>query len=223
MKAIIVARPLTGKENKEIQRSLRKDKDCQLFAKPDLLPAEMNPRPYREINAEEKSRINFDVMQAVLRFGELIVGDQTIARLFTLEKAGIWFYHKFRTYFLVRNLSYELLELKKMGQDFTEVIVYPENSLSAQSGLLPGHFSIRNNPESKGWRPWKSYFSYTLVALIRILQGFFMQKYRFKGKHLFIDSKEQDRKILHLDGVNTTIDNAYWGYAFQQKELNVQF
>ncbi|HAQ20155.1 MAG TPA: hypothetical protein DCR40_13135 [Prolixibacteraceae bacterium] len=57
---------------------------------------------------EEKKRVNYEMMDEVLQFGDLSVGDQTVADLFRIDTASVWHYHKFRIYFAVRNLMYFL-------------------------------------------------------------------------------------------------------------------
>ena len=103
-KTIIINRSLSDAEMDDIKLMAEEGARVYTLSKGEALdfatPIILNP--------EEKSRINYQVMDEVLRFGDLQVGGKRLADLFTVDTASIWHYQKFRIYFAVRNMMYFL-------------------------------------------------------------------------------------------------------------------
>ena len=103
-KTIIINRALDDSELEEIELLI--EEGAKVYA----LSGSNSPDFAQPIilTSEEKRQLNYQTMDEVLRFGDLPVGDQTVADLFRIDNASIWHYHKFRVYFAVRNLMYFL-------------------------------------------------------------------------------------------------------------------
>jgi hypothetical protein len=74
------------------------------------------------LTPEEKKKVNYQMMDEVLRFGDLPIDDQTLADLFRIDTASVWHYHKFRIYFAVRNLMYFLKPIQQQFKTFQDQI-----------------------------------------------------------------------------------------------------
>ena len=128
------------------------------------------------LTSEEKRQVNYEMMDEVLRFGDLPVGDKTLADLFRIDTASVWHYHKFRIYFAVRNLMYFLKPLQQQFSTFEDHIwfvsldvkpllnLFPEVQFRFQATKVKTRFNFRN------------LFSYLVLVKYRLLC------YLFSGK-----------------------------------------
>ncbi|MDX9883898.1 MAG: hypothetical protein RBS73_17690 [Prolixibacteraceae bacterium] len=66
------------------------------------------------LSAEEKRSINYSVFDEIKNLGDKMIGGRSVVAHLQIEQSSIWHYHKFRTYFFVRNLNYELAKLLKV-------------------------------------------------------------------------------------------------------------
>ena len=123
-KTVIINRPLSDFEIDEIKRLA--EGGAKVFALSGTNLTDFAQRI--SLSLEGKRQINYEIMAEVLRFGDLPVGNQTLADLFRIDTASIWHYHKFRVYFAVRNLMYFLKPIQQHFNSFEDHIwfVAPE-------------------------------------------------------------------------------------------------
>jgi len=115
-KTIIINRSLSETELSEVSHMA--DNGAKVFA---LNGSNIPEFAHRiALSHEGKKNINYETMAKVLRFGDLPVGDQTLAELFCIDTASVWHYHKFRVYFAVRNLMYFLKPLEQNFNNFED-------------------------------------------------------------------------------------------------------
>jgi len=89
------------------------------------------------LNPEGKKSINYETMAEVLRFGDLPVGDETLADLFRIDTTSVWHYHKFRVYFAVRNLMYFLKPIQQEFSTFDDHIWFVSSEAKPLLKLYP--------------------------------------------------------------------------------------
>ncbi len=126
-KTIIINRALSEKELSEVKQLAVAGSEIFMLSGADS----MDFAQRIVLSPEEKKNINFQTMTDVLRFGDLPVGNQTVAELFSIDNASVWHYHKFRVYFAVCNLIYFLNPLRNRFITFKDHIwfVNPEEEI----------------------------------------------------------------------------------------------
>ncbi len=72
------------------------------------------------LSADEKREINYSVLDEIKNLGDKVIDGQSLSARLRVEKSSIWHYHKFRTYFFVRNLDYDLAKLSKIRFSATQ-------------------------------------------------------------------------------------------------------
>jgi len=171
-KTIIINRPLDDSEIEEIELLI--EEGAKVFA----LSGSNSPDFAQPIilTSEEKRQLNYQTMDEVLQFGDLPVGDQTVADLFRIDNASVWHYHKFRVYFAVRNLMYFLKPVRQKFSSFEDHIWYVTPDVQLLKRLLP-EVDFRF-PEEEPQNPFnfKILLSYVFLVKIRFL------KYLFSGR-----------------------------------------
>lgn len=132
-KTVLINRPISESEIAEISRL--EEQGAQIFT----FSGGNQKNATRKIclSADEKRAINYSVMEEVLNFGDLKVGDQTIAELFRIDTASVWHYHKFRVYFSVRNLMYFLNPVSKTFESFDDQVWFVSAEMSPLKRLFP--------------------------------------------------------------------------------------
>jgi len=189
-KTIIINRPLTDSEIDEV-KLLAEDR-----AKVYTLLADDSLDFVQRISftLEDKRQVNYETMNEVLQFGDLTIGDQTVADLFRIDNASVWHYHKFRIYFAVRNLMYFLKPLQQSFNSFEDHVWYVSPEVKPLTKLFPEVDYRFPEEEPKSTFNFRILFSYV-----------FMLKYRFLV-YLFSSGKKPEY-LLYLTEKYSTVLN----------------
>ena len=160
-KKIIIGRELSDSEIKKLSA---KDADF-LFLDNFQLPFKGK---IIELHSGEKKKINFSTFNEIINLGDKFIGSNSVAQLLSFEQASIWHYHKFRTYFFIRNINYELKKLENipLGQD-GPIDFYCSNEFRFAADRLSGYnliFSSRKKQSPSIYILLK----YMLFVLLRI-------------------------------------------------------
>jgi hypothetical protein len=146
------------------------------------------------LTPDEKRQVNYETMDEILRFGDLPVGDQTVADIFRIDSASVWHYHKFRVYFAVRNLMYFLKPIDRQFRDFNDHIWF----VSFDTKLLRKLFSEVEFrfPEIEKKNPFnfEILFSYIFLIKVRCL------------KYLFSSKKKPEYLLYMTEKYSTVMD-----------------
>jgi len=171
-KTIIINRPLEISEINEIKRFA--ENGSKIFTVSGAPTYEFAQRI--SLSSEEKKQVNYQTMAEVLLFGDLPIGDQTIADLFRIDTASIWHYHKFRIYFAVRNLLYFLKPIQQRFNSFHDQIWYASSDLKVLKNIYT-EAEFRFIPtKDKAKFNFGNLFSYLVLVKYRFLT------YIFSGK-----------------------------------------
>ena len=130
------------------------------------------------LTSEEKRQLNYQTMDEVLQFGDLPVGEQTVADLFRIDTASVWHYHKFRIYFAVRNLMYFLYPLKRKFNSFEGHTWYVSPEVRYLRHLYPEVEFIVPVEEPKSGFNFKILLSYIFLVKMRCMMYLFSSKKR---------------------------------------------
>ena len=132
-RTIIINRSLSDSEIDEIKRMA--DAGATVFS--ISAANSMNFAQSISLSSEEKRLVNYEIMDEVLRFGDLPVGDKTVADLFRIDTASVWHYQKFRVYFAVRNLMYFLKSAQLKFSSFEGQTWFVPSETKPLAGLIP--------------------------------------------------------------------------------------
>jgi len=171
-KTVIINRPLSESEIEEIQQLAESGSPIFAFSGnglPDFVQRIAS-------NPEDKKAINYSMMSEVLQFGDLSVGNQTIAELFSIDTASVWHYHKFRVYFAVRNLMYFLKPLQQKFDTFEEHCWFINPDARPLKKLFPEVDFRFPELETEAPLNFRILFSYLVLLKIRFLSYLFSSK-----------------------------------------------
>ncbi len=189
-KIIIINRQLADSEIEDVKLLI--DDGAKVFA----LSAGYSSDFAQQIilSSEEKRLLNYQTMAEVLQFGDLPVGDQTVADLFRIDNASVWHYHKFRIYFAVRNQMYFLKPLQQKFNSFTDHIWYVTPDVNPLKRLF--HEVEFRFPEEAP----KNTFNFRIL-----INYLFMLKYRFLV-YLFSSKKKPEYLLYLTEKYSTVLD-----------------
>ena len=132
-KTVIINRILTDSEISEVARLASNGFEVYTFQGTHSVDFAQQI----SLSKDEKRLINYKTMGEVLRFGDLPVGNQTIADIFRIDTASIWHYHKFRVYFAVRNLMYFLKPIQQKFSTFDDHIWFVPSEVKPLRNIFP--------------------------------------------------------------------------------------
>ena len=190
-KIIIINRPLEISEINEIKRFA--ENGSKIYTVSGAPTYEFAQRI--SLSSEEKKQVNYQTMSEVLQFGDLPIGDQTVADLFRFDTASMWHYHKFRVYFAVRNLQYFLKPIQQNFESFSNHIWFASGDLKVLKNIYP-EADFRFTPtKEKAKFNFGNLFSYLVLV-----------KYRFLS-YLFSGKKTPEYLVYLTEKYSTILDN----------------
>jgi len=148
----------------------------------------------------EKKQVNYEMMDEVLRFGDLPVGDQTLADLFRIDTASVWHYHKFRIYFAVRNLMYFLKPIQQQFSTFENHIWFVSPDTKPLFNLFPEVQFRFPATKVKARFNFRNLFSYLVLVKYRFLCYLFSGK---KHPEYFLYLPEKYSNVLDKNTLKT--------------------
>ena len=189
-RTIIINRLLSDSEISEVK--LLEQNGASVFVLSGESPLDSAQRI--NLSTDEKKAINYQTMSEVLQFGDIPVGDQTIADLFRIDTASIWHYHKFRVYFAVRNLMYFLKPIEQHFDSFDGHRWYVSSEIKPLQKIYPEvEFRFSTAKISQ-----KINFSHLFSYLI-------LTKYRFLN-YIFSPNKKPEYLLYLTEKYSTVMD-----------------
>lgn len=181
-----------------------------------------NSVPYTLIDFDSvKKKVNFEFFEKVISFGEIEIERIAIADRLNIDGQSFWHYHKFRCYFQVRELLYELEVLKTLINKHQHISLYTNKSSKAPEVLnaLPGVKIINpTNKRPKQNKNYSSQFKFILFIAIRLIKGVFSSKP--KGKHIIID-KGIKQLCLNPNTLEVGLENIFFENIFRAANKNI--
>ena len=216
MEVIVVNRTISDSEEKQILQLLKKKNTIELFASAEL-PASLQvySKGSAELTADDKRVINFKIFNKIIEFGEARIDNQAITDMLTYEKVSFWHYHKFRIYFTVRNLFYEIELINQLNSKYTNIYYFGENELLK---IYPFDFKrihIHIRPTDKSGFSIKSALGFLVFFIIRALLGF-MQLSKLKNRKYIVIDHTIKQVCLNLKTLQPEPGNYNLQYLFEK-------
>ncbi len=190
IKTVIINRKLTESEMEEVRQLA--ESGAELLAFPgNNLP---DFAQHITLNPEGKKAINYKMMSEVLEFGDLWVGDKTVAQLFSIDTASVWHYHKFRVYFAVRNLMYFLQPVQQQFNSFENHRWFVNSEVKPLKKLFPEVDFRFPDVESEAPLNFRILFSYLALILFRV------------SIYLFSSHKKTEYLLYMTEKYSTVLD-----------------
>jgi hypothetical protein len=168
-----------------------------------------------ELRPDEKKTINYEIFDQVLKFGEIKIGETAITDLLMFEKASIWHYHKFRTYFFIRNLTFEIRLIEKLSQEYQRITYYGESAFLKNYPFNYPGLTILIPDAKKSKVNYRTLFNYLIFFKLRVIAGF-IQLIRYKkAKHIVIDHAIR-QTLLNLFTLKPEPGNYNLEYLFEK-------
>jgi len=216
MEAIFINRQISNTEAKNIQKKLKDIDGIVLYSNINL-PIVLNnlSKGSIELTAEEKRNINYEIFEQVLNFGEKKIEGTPVTELLMIEKASIWHYHKFRTYFFIKNLSYEIKLIKNLLNKFDKVIFYSVNESLKYYDFKSSRLELKFSNPGTEKNNFITIIKYSFFFLLRILITLFQQNQIKKRKHIVVDHAIK-QIIINIKTFKEEYGNYSLAYLFEK-------
>lgn len=223
MEAIVINRKLNEKEERQVRSLAASGPEKKILR---AIPAGKSSASFDsgipELTPAEKKQINYDIFNKVLQFGEKNIDGKSLTDLMTFGKASVWHYHKFRIYFYLRNLYYEIGLVEKALRTYSRIYYYTD------SAELSEYFSENNNVKvfpsgtSQGSSRSRAgklpvIIKYLFFFLVRVFVALFRLYLLKRPKHIVIDHAIPQR-CLNLNTLKPEMANYNLAYLFEKLE-----
>jgi len=188
MEAVVINRQLSSDEENEVLDLLNRNDQAIIYSNvtlPNNL-AQYSKGKF-ELKADQKKEINYNILDQVIQFGEFKIENNAIADLLTFENASIWHYHKFRIYFAIRNLYYEIELIKQIRSEYDTVKYCGENTALLKYPFELTGIQINCPGINKSGFSLGALFKYAVFFKTRVMLGFFQHRSLKNKKHIIID------------------------------------
>jgi hypothetical protein len=216
MEAIFINRVLSNEEEADILSRLSSGNSYTLYSNVKISKQLSSfSKGTLELSPKEKKKINYDIFEKVIQFGEIKINGEAITDLLMIEKASIWHYHKFRIYFYIRNLFFEIDLLEKLGKTHKNIFYYTD-----QSALTNFHFSapeinIFPSTPTSSKSDKLSILNYLLFCFLRIIISLNPKRRLKNKKHIIIDHSIK-QTCLNLNTLKPEQGNYNLQYLFEK-------
>ncbi len=210
--AILINRKVSESELLEINNLIQQNSDLKVYTTSNIqLPFPVN---MVEQDAGEKRRINYDEMAGLLAFGEAGTQGVSFSEKLTINGMSLWHYHKFRVYFILRNLAYEAEMVRDFSRRFEKVILFSNGPDLEILTSLPRNIELRYHYSSgRKSKELLSRVRYIIYLKIRFVQGMITAFKARRVKHLLIDRSER-QPCLDLKTLEIKPENYNLAYVF---------
>jgi len=219
MELIIVNRQLSEREDNELMIKVQKGNFVVYANVPVSSELETYSKGYLLPDPDEKSQINNECMSRLLEFGEKTVKNETVTNMFMVEKASLWHYHKFRTYFFLRNCNYEILLINKHLDEYLKISIYTNNHFLDEYYSENSKVSIFSKKAVKKGISFSTLFKYGSIFLLRSFFAFFQFLIYKNRKHIIVDHSIR-QKVLSSKSLKTVNGNYNLLYLFEKIDKN---
>lgn len=222
MNAIVINRQLSKIEISNISAKLSGEgSDYHLFSNAVLdKELEKYSKGRKEIFPEEKRKINYDIFQQVLKFGDRKINGKAIADILCMDRTNLWHYHKFRIYFQLRNFCFDVALLKNMLRDYDQIAFYTDNTLLHKNNPDSSRIFLVTGGTPKARINYTSLFYYFLFFTVRVILSFIQIGSVKKKKHIVVDhtkkqvclninSLKEERANYILSNLINRLDNRF--------------
>ncbi len=210
-KAIVIQRLLSLNEILEIKAISQHTPGTEIYSG----TSQQLPFPVKvlEQDAEIKRSINFRTMDELLNFGEIKIENKTITDWLTTSNISLWHYHKYRIYFLLRNLSYESALAEDFSSRFETISWYAQSKdieFLCHAKNVQFSYPVNKTVNSTSYTAMAKYAAF---AAYRFLRGVF--SLRPKARHILID-RSIKQPCLDIKTLELRKDNYNLAYLFSK-------
>ncbi len=218
MEAIFINRNLSKEEEADILKKISSGEEYAIYSNVKVSEKiSTYSKGPSELTSEEKKKINYDIFDKVIQFGEININGVAITDLLMIEKASIWHYHKFRVYFHIRNLFFEIELVEKLSKTYPKIFFYTN-----QSGLSNYTFSstgicIVPTTTSPTKSDKLSILKYLLFIVLRTMASWNLWEKTMNKKHIVIDHSIK-QTCLNLKTLKPEKGNYNLKYLFEKAD-----
>ncbi len=214
MEAIVINRTLSIEEEQDIL-NLAQEKHIDIYANVEVTKELAKfTQGQIEISLEEKKNLNSKIFEHIINFGEHLINDVPITDHLTVENASIWHYHKFRSYFFISNLFYEIKAIENLTSKYLKVTVYSDNTFLG-SYFHSNKIKLIFPSKVPGKTNYLALFNYAVFFFIRALVTIFDLNKLKKKKHIVIDHTIK-QTCLNLHTLKPEPGNYNLQYLFEK-------
>ncbi|MEO9966682.1 MAG: CDP-glycerol glycerophosphotransferase family protein [Reichenbachiella sp.] len=162
--------------------------------------------------------INYEVREELLKLPEQKLDGQSFLRALGWNNTSIWFYHKFRLYFDVRNVLYDIRRIEILAEKFDSLLIITEQSLFKEYNF-PNHVVVEYRPRKNRINK-VALFNFLFTSFLRLLLGWVNQK-TISNKTVLIDNRASYRHTLSSKGTTAFLNSYFFELSslFKKSEL----
>lgn len=165
------------------------------------------------LSVDEKREINYSVLDEIKNLGDKVIDGQTLSSRLRVEKSSVWHYHKFRTYFFVRNLDYDLAKLSQIRfSSDQKARFYCPGEFRFLSDEFP-HIEFVFSQKKKEKLNLSLSFKYLLFLKLRVISSWFT---RFSKSDVLVYYPERYNPLLDIKTLRSKRGNFLLDYLFVQ-------
>ncbi|NOX48734.1 MAG: hypothetical protein GXO89_17330, partial [Chlorobi bacterium] len=220
MQAILIKRVLRNDELADVEKRYSSG-EYDIFTSGDnFLPREIKFTVCSvSLEPEQKKEINYRIFRTVISFGDKLVNGKSVKDWLKVDNTSIWYYHKFRIYFLLRNLFYEIEEIRQISKRYSNVLVYTNNSiLKFYKGFNNNVRMEYSGKSAKSLSGLQVVVTYPLFFVSRVIISFFQISKLKRKPHLIIDRIDNHHPIIDISTKKCVIENSYLGYLYSHND-----
>ncbi len=216
--AIIVSRKISLVEKNYILNLINSSiEDYDVFLTNELFFENLDDIEFEiiELSDSQKSKINSEIFQNIIDFGEVEIKGKPISDIFKIENMSFWHYYKFRVYFFIRNAFFEIQLINQYLNNYNNIELFTDNQGWKYYKFDSERLNIQFPNLTKENYNYFNIIKYSLFFLFRSIVGLFQIKSLKKSKHIVIDHSIK-QAILDINTLELKKGNYNLEYLFEE-------
>lgn len=170
---------------------------------------------FLELDDTEKKIINEDIFHFIINWGDTDFPEGKIRDLLNIDNYQLWYYQRFRVYFELRNIFYEIAMLKKLESLGFHTVYLHSTFHYDRSSFISNLKIIEKEDKQNTLAIKKTYLLvYGFIFAWRALIGKFRLFFNRDKRHLFLNSAIE-QSVVKSDG-EIKKDNPILSYLFDE-------
>ena len=212
MSAILIYRTLSDTEVNFV--SHKAAEGARVFLAADMEPSvKLDGLELGSIVLDEskKNDANYGIVQDLLSFGDKEVNGKAIRDHLSIGHRSIWYYHKYRIFFTMRDRRYRALEIEQYASEYENLDVFTEQASQESTPSIQIHYKMSTSSLNLN-----TVFTFVTAFFSRCVAGWLQSLHLSKGKkHVIISTPKAVGPYIDLESLQTVPDDLYLGYLMQ--------
>jgi len=171
-----------------------------------------------EVPNSVKKQLSEALLETCLAYGDKVIEGKSVREWLQFDQANIFHYHKFRIFYTLRNLAYDLAAITQLAEAHPSITFFTKQAILTRLDGLPSNVRVvyRSAPSSPV--NYLNLIHFGGLLLLRWWRNLGLSRNIRNAKYLIINRPNQEVTMVFPPNMKLKKENPYYGYLFSHAE-----